>query len=212
MKYQLFTHTLPQQTVQLVTQFQEKRPAFLSSFYLSGGTGLALQLGHRESEDLDFFSQESFSPQQIEQDLFAFGSLSQTELTEGTLNTYLQGVKLQFLEYPYTLLEPFTVWNGIQISSVLDIACTKLQTIGLRGSKKDFVDLYFLLEHYTLEDLLQATAKKYSQSDYSQTHIMKSLVYFVDAEDQPMPRMHKSVEWSEIKSKMIATVKSVSLT
>lgn len=181
-------------------------------FYLSGGTGLSLQLGHRESEDLDFFSNKTFDPQKIEQELVSFGTLSETQPSTGTLNTYIEEVKLQFLEYPYPLLEPFVEWEGIRISSILDIACTKLQTIGMRGSKKDFVDLYFLLQKFSLEELLAATRKKYMSINYSQPHILKSLVYFTDAEEQPMPRMHIDTEWEEIKSFITGKVKSIHFT
>lgn len=210
MNTSLYTNTLPPKTAQLVAQFHQQAPSFLSSFYLSGGTALSLQLGHRESEDLDFFSQNSFKPQQIEQELLQFGQLSQTELAEGTLNTFFNSVKLQFLEYPYPLLEPTINWKNIQVSSVLDIACTKLQTVAMRGSKKDFVDIYFLLKKYSLETLFQATQKKYSQINYNQAHILKSLVYFADAEDQPMPRMHQKVEWFEVKTNIIQAVKAIS--
>lgn len=183
----------------------------MSSFYLSGGTALSLHLGHRESEDLDFFNQASFNPYKLEREIIRYGTLSQTELAEGTLNTFLNSVKLQFLEYPYPLLEPTINWKGIKLSSIIDIACTKLQTISMRGSKKDFVDLYFLLKEYSLADLIAATEKKYILSDYSQTHIIKSLVYFTDANEQPMPRMHTKADWTEIKNSLVKAVKSLSL-
>lgn len=202
---------LPTATGELIALFQEKSPSFLRKFYLSGGTGLALQLGHRESEDLDFFSQDYFSPQKIETELKAFGSLLETELADGTLNTFLNKVKLQFLEYPHPMLQPFIIWNGLQISSILDIACTKLQTVGARGSKKDFIDIYFLLKKFSLSELLDVTVKKYKGSNYSQAHILKSLVYFTDAEKQPMPRMHQDVTWEEMKLAIVKAVKSVSL-
>lgn len=202
---------LPTTTGELIALFQEKSPSFLREFYLSGGTGLALQLGHRESEDLDFFSQDYFSPQKIETELKVFGNLLETELADGTLNTFLNKVKLQFLEYPHPMLQPFIIWNGLQISSILDIACTKLQTVGARGSKKDFIDIYFLLKKFSLSELLDVTSKKYKGSNYSQTHILKSLVYFTDAEKQPMPRMHQDVTWEEMKLAIVKAVKSVSL-
>lgn len=81
----------------------------------------------------------------------------------------------------------------------LNKACDKLRTIGIRGSKKDFIDLYFLLKRFSLEDLFKALKKKYSRVDYNQPHLLKSLVYFVNADSQPMPRMHQDVEWKEIK-------------
>lgn len=204
----MYTQTLPLKTAKLLQLFAKKKPDFLSSFYLSGGTALSLQLGHRESKDLDFFNKKSFAPDVIEQQLHPFGTLSETELAKGTLNTYLDGVKLQFLEYPYRLLEPQVVWEGINLSSTIDIACTKLQTVGMRGSKKDFIDLYFLLQQYKLKTLLDYTKKKYAESDYSETHILKSLVYFDDADVQPMPRMHKDVSWEQVKKAIIEAVKS----
>jgi predicted nucleotidyltransferase component of viral defense system len=201
----IFANTLPLQTAKLVNVLHESNPYFLKSFYLSGGTALSLQIGHRESEDLDFFSKDNFDPKKIEQELLKISSLSQTELESGTLNTFMDGVKLQFLEYPYDLIESTINWKGIKLSSIADIACTKLQTISMRGSKKDFIDLYFLLDTYSLDDLFKLVEKKYKQSDYSKTHLLKSLVYFEDAENQPMPRMHKEVSWKNVKQKMIDT-------
>jgi len=205
----MYTQTLPPKTAKLLRLFTQKKPDFLSSFYLSGGTALSLQLGHRESEDLDFFCKEQFVPELVEQQLHIFGTLSETELAKGTVNTYLDGVKLQFLEYPYRLLKPFVIWEEIPLSSIEDIACTKLQTVGMRGSKKDFIDLYFLLQHASLNTLLDDTKKKYAESDYSETHILKSLVYFDDADAQPMPRMHKDVSWEQVKKTIIEAVKFI---
>jgi len=206
-----FPQTLPAHTAHLLHLFEEKKPEFLTQFYLSGGTALSLQLGHRESEDLDFFSEQTFQPQEVEQQVNLLGTLSQTELANGTVNTFLNGVKLQFLAYPYPMIEPLIDLQGIQISSVIDIACTKLQTVGMRGYKKDFIDIYFLLKIYSLETLLTYTQKKYSKSDYSEAHILKSLVYFTDADDQPMPRMHIEVSWNQVKEELVSAVKSIDL-
>lgn len=202
-------NTLPPATAQLAQTIQDKQESlpFLSSFYLSGGTGLSLQLGHRESEDLDFFSQSPFDPEQVQQQLLSLGSLSQTELAPGTINTFVNGVKLQFLEYPYPLLEPTISWNDMQLSSVIDIACTKLQTISMRGGKKDFVDLYFLFQQFSLNELFTKVDQKYATIDYSKTHILKSLTYFADADQQPMPRMVEDVSWETVKTRIVSVVK-----
>ena len=212
MSMTFFPLTLPAKTARLLKLFSEKKPDFLSSFYLSGGTALSLQLGHRESEDLDFFSEQSFEPDALEKQLLSYGALAETELVKGTLNTYLDGVKLQFLLYPYRLIEPLVEWGSTRLSSVIDIACTKLQTVGMRGSKKDFIDIYFILQHFSLPELLEYTKKKYAESDYNETHILKSLVYFDDAEDQPMPRMHQDVSWEQVMRSIIKAVKSISIT
>ena len=209
MNQQISIDTLPKKTAKLLATFSNTIPKFLNSFYLSGGTALSLQLGHRESEDLDFFSQKAFNPQLIQQNLLKYGNLTQTELAKGTVNTFLGGVKLQFLEYPYDLIKPLMKWESIQLSSIEDIACTKLQTIGMRGSKKDFIDIYFLLEKYSLTDMFELMKTKYTKVDYSTIHIMKSLVYFEDADHQPMPRMHKTISWSDVKKTMIKAVKEI---
>lgn len=208
---QFFPEALPVKTAQLLRQIEMANPKFLNNFYLSGGTALSIQLGHRESEDLDFFAAADFEPEKILMQLEKLGGLSDVEMDTNTLNGYLDGVKVQFLGYPYPLLEPLSDYMGIKLSSVLDIACTKLQTIGARGSKKDFVDLYVLIEKYSLSELIAKLREKYPKTEYNLPHILKSLVYFVDAEGQAMPRLHKDIEWEQVKARMIEVVRGVSL-
>lgn len=181
--------------------------AFLRSFYLSGGTALALHLGHRESEDLDFFTPDSFDPQKLQVKVQKYGQLESVEIAEGTLNAFLDGVKLQFLHYSYPLLQSSEEWQGISVSSVIDVACTKIITISMRGSKKDFIDLYFLLKDYTLQDLFEKVDEKYQGVKYNRAHLAKSLVYFDDAEAQQMPRMLQQADWQEVKTTITQAVK-----
>lgn len=181
---------------------------FLNSFYLSGGTALALHLGHRESEDLDFFSKADFDPTKIQLELEQISQLSSVEQSVGTLNCHAGDVQLQFLHYPYNLLSDAISWNKIKLSSIEDIACTKLLTISSRGSKKDFIDIYFILKKYSLAQLFDLLKKKYPATDYNHIHILKSLVYFDDAEIQVMPRMHIDSSWEEVKTTIIKAVKS----
>ena len=183
----------------------------INNFYLTGGTALSLQLEHRESEDLDFFNQNTFEPEIIQRQLTAIGKLKEVAIDTGTLNCFLDGVKLQFLYYPYRLLEPKIKWKNIQVSSKLDVACTKLITISSRGSKKDFIDLFFLLKEYDLQNLFEKLKDKYPKIDYNQTHILKSLVYFTEADAQPQPRMHKKVNWQEVKEEIIDKVKNLKI-
>lgn len=207
MTRKFYPQTLPAKTAQLLNLIQDKSPEFLKNFYLTGGTALSLLLGHRESEDLDWFNQKSFDPVKLQPKIEEFGKLTQVELEENTLNAYLNGVKVQFLGYHYPLLEQLFSWGKIKISSLADIACTKLQTIGIRGSKKDFIDLFWLLKQFSLEELFKNLKQKYPGVDYSQPHLLKSLVYFVNADAQPMPRMHKEVSWEEIKNELAVKVK-----
>lgn len=205
----MYTNTLPGNTSSVLQKLS--KVVLLQNFYLTGGTGLSLQIGHRESQDLDFFSKEIFHPEKLQSKLEKLGDLKSVELDSGTLNCFLDEVKLQFLHYPYPLLEEKITWDNIQISSKLDIACTKLITVSARGSKKDFIDIYFLLKDYTLQNLFEKLALKYVNSDYNEAHILKSLVYFSDAEGQPTPRMHQDVNWDEIKEDLIKKTKEFKL-
>lgn len=123
-------------------------------------------------------------------------------MTGGTALSLLLG-------HRYPLLEPLLNWEKIKTSSLIDIACTKLQTIGIRGGKKDFIDLFWLLKHFSLEELFVKLRHKYPRVDYSQPHLLKSLVYFVNADAQPMPRMHQASEWEEIKKQLVQKVKAI---
>lgn len=206
-----YPETLPTKTAELVEKICEVKPRFLEDFYLSGGTALSLQLGHRESEDLDFFSPKSFDPRTLQLEMEELGRIESVEISDNTLNCVLDGVKLQFLGYPYLMLGKLVEYRELRLSSILDIACTKLQTVGMRGSKKDFFDLAVIFEIYPLDTLLAKMKEKYPGVEYSVPHILKSLVYFEDAEDQPMPRLHKKIDWREVKRKMVESVKRISL-
>ena len=109
------------------------------------------------------------------------------------------------------LLEPLQKWEGILLSSVIDIACTKLITISMRGSKKDFIDLYVILKQFALSKILTKLGEKYSGINYSHPYILKSLIYFADADNQPMPRMHISLNWDEVKKTITNEVKKLKL-
>lgn len=201
----MFTNTLPAGTKKVLTSFKNTR--IIQDFYLSGGTGLALQIGHRESQDLDFFSEKNFNSEWLQKELAKIGHLENVQLEKGTLNCFVDSVQIQFLHYPYKLLEEKIEWENIFISSILDIACTKLLTISSRGDKKDFIDLYFLLQIYTLSFLFEKLEEKYSNLNYDKLHILKSLIYFEDAEEQPSPRMHKEISWEIVKKEIEKAIK-----
>lgn len=201
----MFTNILLIDTKKILRDL--KKTSIVQDFYLSGGTGLALQIGHRESQDLDFFSEKDFDVELLQVELAKIGHLESIQLDKGTLNCFIDNVKIQFLHYPYKLLEKKLEWEGIFVSSMLDIACTKLLTISSRGSKKDFIDLYFLLQTYTLAFLFEKLEEKYTNLNYDKLHILKSLIYFEDAEKQPFPRMHEEISWEIIKKEIEKAVK-----
>ena len=134
-----------------------------SDFYLAGGTALALQIGHRISVDLDFFS-----PNPIKKTLLAtvekkFGPVSVLVNTKNELTVIAVGVKITFLYYPFILKYPTVETGIVPLSSVADIASMKAYTIGRRRSFKDYVDIYFILsrEYVTLGVLISDAKEKY---------------------------------------------------
>lgn len=186
-----------------------KKTRILSDFYLAGGTALALQLGHRKSIDLDWFSPRPFLVSRLKKELKNIGKLRIDEEKEDTLSCVLSGVRLSFFEYPYKVLFPFIKYeNGaIKLADLRDIACMKIDAISSRGSKKDFIDIYFILKNFTVKEALDFFEKKYRGVEYNRLHILKSLAYFKEAESQPMPTMLKKIKWLEIKKEIKKKIK-----
>ncbi len=160
---------------------------FSQQFYLAGGTALALQLGHRKSEDFDFFSQTEFNENEwnikTEKEFLNFG-LKKVTATWQTLGYHIGGhTSLSLMCYPYHLLEPFVEIKGLKLASLLDIGCMKLSAIVSRSTSRDYVDLYMLLNgHFELGFLLEKCKKKFPTLDTNL--IIKSLTYFEDMEDK----------------------------
>jgi hypothetical protein len=178
----------------------------IEDFYLAGGTGLALQYGHRLSRDLDFFSQHHFDEEILLQKLQSARDFSLLSRAPHTLHATLGETKVSFLGYEYPVLFPFGQFLGLAIADVRDIACMKISAVAGRGTKRDFVDLYFCARQLGLTELLSLFEQKYAQVHYSKTHILKSLVFFADAEKDPMPLMLEPVAWDEIKQYFLGEV------
>ncbi|MHC4472743.1 MAG: nucleotidyl transferase AbiEii/AbiGii toxin family protein [Planctomycetota bacterium] len=183
----------------------------LDGWVLAGGTGLALHLGHRESEDLDFFTEEPFDPQVLAGELSAQGSLSIQTRSRATLHAVLDGTRLSFLGLDAPLLFPGEVYRGITVADPRDIAVMKVIAVGGRGSRKDFVDLCFYLRSAgDLAAVLALLRRRFENIDHNEYHLLKSLVYFEDAETEPMPRMRRSVTWESVKETLVAEVRRLS--
>ena len=165
---------------------------------LVGGTSLALQLGHRLSIDLDLFGHLPAELSEITRQLEEAGL--QPTILHNTASIHIfsiNGIKTDFVDYPYVWLEKPMEEEGIILAEISDIAAMKLSAITNRGTKKDFIDIYFLLQHYTLQQMLDFYMDKYHNS--SIFPVVKSLSYFDDADPDPMPKMLIPVEWTGIK-------------
>jgi hypothetical protein len=183
-----------------------------NQFYLAGGTGAALQLGHRLSVDLDFFSMEDFSGENLAKQLNEDGlNLLNLQPSKGTLHAVINDTKISFLHYPYPLLAHTVNIKNMAVANLQDIGLMKITAIASRGAKKDFIDLHFILEKYPLKDLFSLFSKKYPIEKIEPYHYLKSLTYFVDAENDPEPIMVIKRDWEEIKQSIRKQVKTISI-
>ncbi len=177
---------------------------FLSDgmWYLAGETALALQMGHRKSVDLDFFTQQkTFDEKRIEALLNIQGEWETTSLSEGTLYGELLKAKISFISYPFfTPALPMKRYGTMLLLTPPDIAVMKIIAISQRGKKRDFFDLYWVCKNVQpLGESILNVHKQYSVRQ-NLTHILKSLVYFEDAESDPEPEIFFKANWKEVKS------------
>ncbi len=155
---------------------------FNVDFYLAGGTGLALQIGHRDSIDFDFFTKSEFDTMSLFEvclKIFKDFKVQKTQESKNTLSILIdESIKISFMTYSYELLKPLVVSEYFPIASAEDIGCMKLSAITSRSAEKDYVDLYFILQKISLRDLLALCAVKFPSIDANL--LLKSLVYFED--------------------------------
>jgi len=178
-------------------------------FYLAGGTGLALHLGHRKSIDLDFFSAQPLG------DLLVLAKALRGEgvpivvgtVGRGALHGTLHGIRITLLEYQYANLKrPRRMKEfGCSLASLDDIATMKLSAVAQRGSKKDFIDVYALLmKHAPLNTMLMAYRRRYHLKDT--LHVLQALTYFDEADLQRTPTMIWNATWPDIKRRIQESV------
>ena len=178
----------------------------LANMRLVGGTALALQYGHRQSIDLDFFSACTISIDQIESVCKKLGECTIFNRTEHIIQLTIDQIKVDFVDYTgYQWIDEPIVASGVTLASDKDIAAMKINAIINRGTKKDFIDLYVLLKHYSLSQILDFYHKKYP--NFSDYRALMSLTYFEDAETQSMPKMFIPNTWEEMKDAIIENVK-----
>lgn len=171
----------------------------LRDFYLAGGTALALYRGHRRSVDLDFFNPQPFDEEQLIASLENLPDLAVVSKSPQTIYCHISGTKVSFIGYSYPLLFPFADFSALAVADERDIACMKLSALASRGSRRDFVDLYVVAREYGMRQLLELFRQKFARANYNVLHLWKSLTYFADAENEPMPDMLVPLPWEEVK-------------
>lgn len=177
---------------------------FIQDFYLAGGTALALQIGHRISEDLDWFSQsQNLQTPTRTQIISKFKSRDDFEVVseqDGMLFTRLADTDVSFIYQQHSLLEPTVEYQSVELASPKEIGLMKLAAINSRGTRRDFVDIYCLREVINLDQLLELVPGKYPDRPNFLAVTARALSYFEDAEQQPMPQMLVDVQWKDVRS------------
>ena len=178
----------------------------LRSFFLVGGTNLSLKLGHRISVDLDLFTDAPFDRDALLGTLEKrFSDLLIIKHTPGAILGFIERVKVDFILYEYPMLAPIEEIDGIRLASLPDLAAMKVNAISRRGVQKDFWDIAELLDHFSLEEMLLFFKQKHKATDVG--HIVRSLVYFADADESEPPLTLKTHNWDGVKKKIEGAVR-----
>lgn len=198
--------TVNDHTLELLRRLMAE-PIF-ASLRLVGGTALALQYGHRNSIDLDFFGQLDDDAEEVKAILRKHGKLSVIKESRNIKIYLLNNIKVDFVNYNYSWIDAPILEDELRLASPKDIAAMKINAIEGRGTKKDFIDIYFLLQHYTLHEILTFYQQKYPENSIFRA--LMSLSYFEDAEAQIMPVMYVPISWDEIKTTIQSQVNQYS--
>jgi hypothetical protein len=160
---------------------------------------LALQLGHRMSVDLDFFTQESFEENLVATELSKLPEFSEDQRAWATVLGKVGQTKFSIFHYKYNIISPLLSFEGIKIAGKKDIAAMKIHAISDRGVKRDFIDVFMLAKEFSLDQMLGFYDEKYGSLQEKLYILIKGLGYFADADDE-MPQMLVPIHWEEVKA------------
>ena len=194
----LYYRTIDSKTLELLKEIQKIK--IFENLLLVGDTSLALQMGHRLSVDLDLFGELNADRQEIITELSKLGELKTIHFTNNINIFTLNGVKIDIVNYVYPWLKKKLVIDDIKLANIIDISAMKIAAITGRGTMKDFIDLYYLLKQFSLKQILEFYEQKYS--DASVFMAIKSLTYFVDVDEDIMPKMFEKVNWENVKTEI----------
>jgi Nucleotidyl transferase AbiEii toxin, Type IV TA system len=187
--------------INLVEKLQEKD--YLNDFILVGGTGLALQIGHRRSIDINLFCKIDFDVNSVLENLEKDFSFSLDFQDKNTIKGSINGIKVDLISHNYKYLkEPLEIDN-LEIASLEDITAMKLNAVSNDGSRvKDFIDLYYLLDLFEMEAVLSFYQHKYELR--SSLNVLKSLNYFndVNLDEWPVLIADKDLKWKDVKDRI----------
>lgn len=201
----MFEKVLPAETFNLLKSL--KLGSLPSGSYLAGGTAVSLYLGHRRSQDLDFFSKEEFSERQWESKLTGELNFKLVARDWQTLIGTADGVKVSVLGYPYKLIGDLGNIFNVRVASLEDLCAMKLDTVIGRSTKRDFVDIYFLGQKFGLSKMFGFYQEKFGNLDEREIMLKKGLIFFDEADLDEDPYMLVDFDWEEVKKWLLDQVK-----
>lgn len=197
----LYTNTVTGEVHELIHSLQKK--ASLSDFFLVGGTGLALQIGHRRSDYIDLFSLHDFDVDQLQKMLETEYNYQTDYAAKNTLKGAISGIKVDLITHAYKMIRPVETTMSISLASREDISAMKVNAIANDGTRsKDFIDIYFILEEFDVDAILRYFSSKYDLRN--SFHALKSLQYFDDVDLNEWPEMvrEKDLTWDRVTSRI----------
>lgn len=184
------------------------------SFYLVGGTALALQISHRRSVDFDLFTEKELPDRLLQKvkRVFNDAMVIVTYNVPGQLNITIDGIKATFFEYPYAVTEPLVTYESVPMLSVREIAASKAFSIGKRLSYKDYVDWYFLLSgnYVQLEDVVRLANRKYG-NDFNDRLFLGQMASLGDVNEQPIDFLTTPVDRKTVDTYLKDAIRSFKL-
>lgn len=186
----------------------------LFGFRLAGGTALAWHLGHRVSEDLDFFTFEPdalSASEPLAPAIEKIADAGSLRVAERTMHASVRGCRVSFFAVEGTWFDPpHRVSEGFDLASVREIAAMKLVAVMTRCAKKDFHDLVAIAHGgVSLAEMVSCGRRMYAGFDEALPHLRRALLYFDEAEDDPDPESLIPRTWSEVKREMVRLAREI---
>ncbi len=203
----MFEQTITSNMLLLVEELAQIS-SISSSFYMAGGTALAIQIGHKKSLDIDLFTKQKFNEEKLSQIIISLGG-TVSIVENSRIHGSIKEEKLTLLHYPYPLLNDCVIFHSFNLAGIEDIACMKAVAISQRGEKKDFFDMFEILKLISPLRLRQLFLEKYTSARINCYQILKFFYYFDDAELQPDPIVLNNTSWPEVKNFFIAKEKEI---
>lgn len=198
----MFPEILSKKQSELLKKLSEIQ-SIKGTFYLAGGTALALQLGHRRSYDFDFFSYKKFNSLEYQNIILKDFSGKIFAKSEDTINGMIGKIKISFFLYPYKPIRKFKFYSNIKLASLEDLVSMKCSAISDRSEKRDYFDIYELFQIFQPLEIRNFLLEKYKVNGNNFYHLMKCLFNFDLVENTPEPESLNGTSWKMVKSYII---------